>query len=166
MVFFGMPSSVRNLTILSLWSPCNWMTWPISSSSTRVPLQANSCMKLLALVKSWSAFAYLLESLQEFFGIIFCTQTQSDDDSLVKSPQPHLWVIPATWSKSSFHSSAEYEYEGNSAGIQRLGCLREDRPRQQKDLKSALSANLMEKKFVRQAYRKSSGSARSCDVKR
>jgi len=44
-------------------------------------------------------------------------------------------------SKFSFRSSAEYGCEGNSAEIQRLGCLREDRPHQQKDLKSAQSAN-------------------------
>jgi hypothetical protein len=83
----------------------------------------------LVVDKGAVASKLLLESLQEFFW-----------DHI-------LWVIPATWSKSSFRSSAEYEYEGNSVGIQRLDCLREGHPHQQKD-------------------RKSSGSARSCDVKR
>lgn len=42
MVFLGMPSSVKKFWILTLWSPWSWMTLPASSSSTRVPLQANS----------------------------------------------------------------------------------------------------------------------------
>lgn len=61
----------------------------------------------------------------------------SEDDSPVKSLRSHPLVIPATWSKSSSRSSVEYGCEGNSAGIQRPGCLREDHPHQQKDLKSA-----------------------------
>jgi len=42
-----MPCLVRKLAALFLWSPCNWITFPNSSSSITVPLQANSFLKAL-----------------------------------------------------------------------------------------------------------------------
>lgn len=41
-VSFSMPSSTRISMIFWRWSPCSWMTLPISSCSTIEPLHANS----------------------------------------------------------------------------------------------------------------------------